>query len=314
MDLSQIDMAEALSALTTKLQSWLNEFVLMVPNLILALVTVLAFVAIAKFVSDLVRKGVDRASSYQALNSLAVTVTRVVVIAIGAFLALGILGLDKTVTSLLAGAGVVGLALAFAFQDIAGNFMSGILLAVRRPFKVGDLIESNDFFGTVRGINLRSTLLETPQGQRVIIPNASVVQNPIENYNNRPERRVDLECGVAYGDSLEKAEKIALQALDTLDFVKRDKEPQFFYTGFGASSIDFKLRFWIDFAKQSDFMRARSKAIVALKNAFDDAGITIPFPITTLDFDVVGGRTLSKELAKFKGSNGMLAGAKSSSS
>ena len=303
MNLSAIDLGEALTALSDKLQEWLNGLVLMLPNLVMAIVTLLAFVLVARIVGGVVRKAMARASSYHALNSLAATVSRIVIVAVGAFLALGILGLDKTVTSLLAGAGVVGLALAFAFQDIAGNFMSGVLLAVRRPFQVGDLIESNDFFGTVREINLRSTLLETPQGQRIIIPNSSVVQNPIENYNNRPVRRVDLECGVAYGDSLEKAEKVALEALDGLDFVKQEKAPEFYYTGFGGSSIDFKLRFWIDFAKQSDFMKARSLAIVALKNAFDEAGITIPFPITTLDFDVVGGRTLSREVDRIRSFN-----------
>ncbi|MCA9780868.1 MAG: mechanosensitive ion channel [Candidatus Eremiobacteraeota bacterium] len=308
MNLSAINLGEALTALSDKLQAWLNGLVLMLPNLVMAIVTLFAFVLIARIVGGVVQKATARASSYRALNSLAATVARIVIIAVGAFLALGILGLDKTVTSLLAGAGVVGLALAFAFQDIAGNFMSGVLLAVRRPFKVGDLIESNDFFGTVREINLRDTLLETPQGQRIIIPNSSVIQNPIENYNNRAVRRVDLECGVAYGDSLEEAEKVALGALEGLDFVKADIGPQFFYTGFGGSSIDFKLRFWIDFAKQSDFMKARSLAIVALKNAFDEAGITIPFPITTLDFDVVGGRTLSREVDRIRSfKNGELA-------
>ena len=80
---------------------------------------------------------------------------------VGVFVALGVVGLDKTVTSLLAGAGIIGLALAFAFQDLAANFLSGVAISVRHPFRIADIIETNDFLGTVKAINLRSTELLT---------------------------------------------------------------------------------------------------------------------------------------------------------
>jgi small conductance mechanosensitive channel len=207
-----------------------------------------------------------------------------------------VLGLDKTVTSLLAGAGVLGLALAFAFQDIAGNFMSGILLALRRPFGSADWIETNDFFGVVEDLNLRSTIVRTPQGQLVTIPNSSVLQNPIKNYTKLGKRRVDLSCGVAYGDDLDKVEKVAPSSLNNLDFIDSERPVDFYFTEFGGSSIDFKLRFWIDFKGQADFLKAQSEAIKALKAAFDQSGITIPFPIRTLDFGVVGGVNLNEVL------------------
>lgn len=294
MNLSQVDISTSLSALVDKLQGWLDGLILLVPNLVLAVVIVTLTGLIAKLVESLVEKTMNRATSYTTLNSLAATCARVATLAVGLFVALGVLGLDKTVTSLLAGAGVVGLALAFAFQDIAGNFMSGILLALRRPIGANDIVETNDFFGVVEEVNLRSTIVRTPQGQHVTIPNSSVIQNPVKNYTRLGMRRVDLSCGVAYGDDLDKVEEVAKASLNDLEFVDRSKSVDFYYTEFGGSSIDFKLRFWIDFRAQSDFMAARSKAIVALKKAFDRNGITIPFPIRTLDFGVVGGVNLNE--------------------
>ena len=185
---TSVNPSEALTALMTKMQAWLNDLVAMLPNLILAIVIVLIAVFISKHVGKLVKGAMNKATSYGTLNSLAATVAQVVVSCIGFFVALGILGLDKTVTSLLAGAGVIGLALAFAFQDIAGNFMSGILLALRRPFSNGDIIETNDFFGVVEDVNLRSTIVRTPQGQMVVIPNSSVLQNPIKNFSKMGSR------------------------------------------------------------------------------------------------------------------------------
>lgn len=296
MNFSRIDISQSATALVDKLQEWLNSFFAMVPNFILAAAVVTVSFVLARFVARFVESGMNKATDMKTLNSLVANIVRTVVVAVGLFAALGLLGLDKTVTSLLAGAGVVGLALAFAFQDIAGNFMSGILLAVRRPFRANDIIETNDFFGTVREINPRSTILALPQGQQVVIPNSSVLQNPVKNYTLTGKRRIDLACGVAYGDDLELAEETAIKAVESLRFLDQDRPVELYFTEFGSSSIDFKVRFWIDFAKQSDFLAARSQAIKTLKTAFDKAGLTIPFPIRTMDFGVVGGVNLNEVL------------------
>lgn len=134
--------------------------------------------------------------------------------------ALIVLGLSKTVTTLLAGVGILGLALGFAFQDIAENFIAGVLMAFRRPIYIGDLIESNDFVGTVEEINLRTTVIRTADGKHVLIPNSEVLQNSIVNFSRSSELRVDLACGVSYGDDLAGGvtlEEALAMAPDTLD-------------------------------------------------------------------------------------------------
>jgi small conductance mechanosensitive channel len=214
------------------------------------------------------------------------------------FAALGIVGLDKTVTSLLAGVGIVGLALGFAFQDIASNFMSGIILLTRQPFTHNDIIETNDITGLVKEVNLRAIVIHTFDGKVVTLPNSSVLNSALINHSVTGERRVDLNVGVAYGDDLEKVRQVTLKAVESIEKRDTDRPVAFYYEQFGGSSIDLRVSFWIDFAAQPDFLNARSDAIVRIKKAYDDNGITIPFPIRTLDFGVVGGERLDEVLPR----------------
>src|SRR5690606_15005979 len=119
------------------------------------------------------------------------------------------------VTSILAGAGIIGLAPAFAFQDIAPNFKSGIFILVRKPLKVGGIVLVQGFEGKVVEVNLRDTVIDTFKGQLVIVPNKDVYQNPIENFSYLQKRRFDLPIGVSYGDDLDKVKQVALETIVT---------------------------------------------------------------------------------------------------
>lgn len=291
-----MDFSSILDALYEKLHGWLEALILILPNLVVATLVVLLSAVLARVGSNLVHRILNHVSSVRQVNKLLTTVTYVAILAVGVFIALGILELDGTVTSLLAGAGIIGLALGFAFQDIASNFIAGILLAIRHPFRAGDIVETNDYFGTVDHIDLRATILRTFEGQLVIIPNKEVFQNPLTNFTVDGSRRVDIACGVSYGDDLERAKDVALAAVTSLGIHLADRPVDLYYEEFGDSSINFSLRFWIEFHQQTDYLSARSQAVIAIKNAFDTAGITIPFPIRTLDFGIVGGEKLSDVL------------------
>jgi small conductance mechanosensitive channel len=130
-----------------------------------------------------------------------------------------VLGLNKALSSILAGIGVIGLAFGFAFQDIAANFLSGIILAFREPFKRGDIIETKDVMGTVTKTNLRDTVIETFQGAKVYIPNKDFLQHSFYNYSALEKRRIDLVVGVSYADDLEKVEDVVLSAIKNLEGV-----------------------------------------------------------------------------------------------
>ncbi len=283
-----------------KLETWLNTAIEMLPNLAVALLVLLVFYALGKIIKKFVGKLLDGVTNNKTIIGLAQTVMGVLVLGIGLFFALSILNLDGTVTSLLAGAGIIGLALGFAFQDIAANFISGVLLSIRHPFGIGDIIESNDYYGTVQRLNLRNTIIKTPQGQIVYIPNKEVYENPFKNFTKNHERRIDLSCGVSYGDDLEKAKKVAIEAVSSIEKRDQNRDVEFFYTEFGSSSINFVIRFWVDFNVNPDFWDPQSEAIMAIKKAFDENDIMIPFPIRTLDFGIRGGEKLNTMLTDEK--------------
>jgi small conductance mechanosensitive channel len=274
---------EAVNLVVDKLEGWLGTVIELIPNFAVAVLTLVVAWIIARIVRKVLETGLERTPLAVPLRSLLVTTTSLAILTAGLFVALGVLGLDRTVMSLLAGVGILGLALGFAFQDIAANFIAGIVLSVRRPIHVGDVVETNNFFGTVREINLRSTLVGTPTGQTVVIPNKLVFENPMINYSTLRKRRVDLKVGVSYRDDLELVERVAVEAIEGVSARDTGRAVEFFFEDFGSSSIDFVVRFWIGFSRQSDYKAARSAAVMAIKRAFDDNGLSIPFPIRTLD-------------------------------
>ena len=289
-----MDVNKAYHLIMNKLTVWMDELIKMLPNILLAAIVLVLGFFIAKRIKRFAAKIIARFSENKTLNGLFASIVYIFFIGITLFIVLSILQLDKAVVSVLAGAGVIGLALAFAFQDIAANFISGIFISFRKPLHIGDIVKLKDYMGRVEEINLRDTVLKTFQGQMVIIPNKEVFQNPIENYSMLGKRRVDLTVGVSYGDNLEKVKKVTMDSLAGMKGLSTVDDITFFYKEFGDSSINYLLRIWINSADQPEFLAAGSEAIMRIKKAYDENDITIPYPIRTLDFGIKGGVSLDE--------------------
>ena len=289
----EFNLQRALRIVLDKLESWLETLTAMLPNLVVAVLILVIFYFLARLTRLIANRLLDRFSDKGAINNLFSTLFYLITLGVGLIIALNVLRLEQTVTSLLAGAGIIGLALGFAFQDITANFISGILIAFRKPIQVGDIIQSRDFMGTVEKIDLRVTVIRTFQGLHVIIPNREIFQNPVTNYTKTYDRRIDLEVGVSYGEDLQRVKDVTLKAMHDMPGLLPDKEAKLFYTGFGESSINFVLMLWIHYPDEPGYLEARSEAIMRVKKAFDKNGITIPFPIRTLDFGIKGGKSIS---------------------
>lgn len=259
--------------------------------MILAALVFVLGLFLSKLLKRTAKRLINRVSNQTTINNLFASFIHILFVCITLFITLSILKLEKAVASMLAGAGILGLALAFAFQDIAANFISGIFITFRRPIRIGDIVKLQDYMGKIINITLRDTELLTFQGQYVIIPNKQIIQNPIENYSMLGKRRMDLVVGVSYGEDLGKVKSIVLDAVKNIS-VRTDDEITFFYDEFGDSSINFEVRIWIKEPEQPIWLQGRSEAIIAIKKAFDENGITIPFPIRTLDFGIKGGEKL----------------------
>jgi small-conductance mechanosensitive channel len=289
-----MDLDKITNLITDKISGWGEAIIKLLPNIVMAAIVMVLGLYVAKFIRRLSVKLTNKISKNHTLSNLFSSIVYFSFIGIVLFTVLSILNLDKAVTSILAGAGILGLALAFAFQDIAANFMSGIFISFRKPLKVGDIVQIKEYMGKVKEINLRDTVVETFQGKTVIIPNKEVFQNPIENYTILRKRRFDLSVGVSYGDDLEKVRQITLDAVSDIAELSKDDEVNVFFVEFGDSSVNLSVRMWVGTTEQSTYNKVGSDAIIRIKKAYDANGIMIPFPIRTLDFGIKGGTTLSE--------------------
>ncbi|GAB3508135.1 hypothetical protein GCM10027341_43520 [Spirosoma knui] len=277
-----MNLPQAAGLIYAELSAWIHTAIRYIPKIAIAILILVVFTFLSRWVSRWLIRGFDRFSNNYSLINLSGAVARVAVMAIGLFVALGVLGLDKTVTSLLAGAGVIALAVGFAFQDLTTNFISGTMIAIARPVQVGDVVETNGYTGKVLDIKLRSILLDNFQGQTIEIPSKDVFQKPIMNYSRTGQRRLELAYGISYLDDLAKAQQVARAAIMDLPFVRTDKPVEMYYRSFTIDNVQGFILFWIDQSK-ADTSLAMSEAIKALKTAFDQHSILMMFPPHTFD-------------------------------
>ncbi len=184
-------------------------------------------------------------------------------------------------TGFVAALGIAGFALGFALQDVAKNFIAGILLLLQQPFNIGEVIEVAGYSGTVLNITLRTTEIRTLDGRFVSIPNGDVFVNPLINYSKAPRRRVEITVGVAYDSDLDQVTKLALDLVRDIPGVLEDPPPSIIFTGLGDSAIEFSLYYWVD-TEDGDLGAAKTMGIKRIVGSFEDAGIEMPYPTQTI--------------------------------
>ena len=214
------------------------------------------------------RTRIASGSSY-AISSL----LHYVILALGVVVGMGLLGVNLTQVTVLAGA--FGVGIGFGLQSVVNNFVSGLILLFERPIHVGDTVEVGNLQGRVQRIGIRSSIVRTGQGAEIIVPNSQLVSDKVTNWTlSDQRRRIDLPVGVNYGTEPQKLIELMVAVARAHPGVMQDPAPQAFFTGYGESSINFELRAWTD--QFSNSGRIRSDLSVALHNAIQEAGITFP--------------------------------------
>lgn len=264
--------------------SWLDSLILNLPNLLLAIVIFVIFIFIAKYASKLANRLMKKKGSEASIRHITAKVVKVVIILLGFFIALALLNLDTLLTSVLAGAGVVGLAIGLALQGTLSNTFSGVILSFLPELQIGDWVVTNGYAGEVMEINLRNIVVKESDNNYVMIPNSKIVEEPFKNFTRTARSRVMVNCGVGYSSDLEFVQKLTTETLQSLFPQRGNEEVEFMYEEFGDSSINFVVRFWTDVTRNRDVLMAKNLAIIAIKKAYDNNGINIPFPIRTIDF------------------------------
>lgn len=250
------------------------------------LVALLAFLAVASggwlFTSRLLLW--DRIAPNRFISDVYRAVARIAFVLLGVILALDILNATALIGAVLGAAGVVGLALGFAVRDTVENFIASILLSLRQPFRPNDFVDIQGDTGTVARLTSRATILISPEGNHIRIPNATVFKGRIVNFTRDPNRRFDFELGVDADADLAAALTTAVEALEKLDFVLGDPAVGAWVEKVGDSNVILIFTGWVDQTK-TNFAKARGEAIRTAKTALEAAGFGLPEPIYRVRLD-----------------------------
>ena len=225
--------------------------------------------AVAGFLARIMRKrGLDDMLA-NFLSSILYAILLVAVI----IAAVGQLGIQTT--PLVAVLGAAGLAVGLALQNSLGNFASGVMLVLFRPFTKGDFVEAGGTSGTVDEVGIFNTVLNTPDNRRIIVPNGQITGDTITNFSAYDTRRIDLIIGVGYGDDLKLARDTIEKTINAHDKVLDDPAPAILLMELGDSSVNFAVRPWV---RSADYWVVRSELLESIKVDLEAAGCEIPFP------------------------------------
>ena len=188
------------------------------------------------------------------------------------------------VSGLLVGAGFLGIVVGMAARQTLGSLLAGFVLMFSRPFEIGDWVQvgRDEQEGIVTDITMMNTRIETVDGEYVMVPNDVISSQAIVNRSRKGRLRIDLDVGVDYDTDLERAKELALDAIEDVEDAEEAPTPQVVSKRFGDSAILLGVRFWIDTPSARRYNRARTQAIGAIKERYDEAGITIPYPQRTV--------------------------------
>jgi small conductance mechanosensitive channel len=242
-------------------------------NILFAIAIVLIGRIAVKWIIKLVRKLMVRADIDPLLINFASSIINALLLLFVFIAALDQLGVDTT--SLVAIIGAAGLAVGLALQGSLQNFAAGVMLIVFRPFKIGDFVEAGGQAGVIEQISIFSTTMRSGDNKEIIVPNGQIYSGAITNVSAKETRRIDLVFGIGYDDDMRKAKEIMERILLSHQLVLAEPAPAVAVAELADSSVNFNVRPWV---KSGDYWKVRSEIIEQVKLAFDEEGISIPYP------------------------------------
>ncbi|MDN3619542.1 mechanosensitive ion channel family protein [Polaribacter undariae] len=270
--------------ITEKLEIWKDVFIKNIPNIAIAIVVLFIAYFASRGMNSIVNKTIGKKIRQKSVRDLVSRFASALTILLGLYLAMTVLKFDDTLKAIISAAGVSGIVIGLALQGTLSNTISGVVLSFRQNLNIGNWVETNGYSGEVIDINLNYFVIKEADNNMVVIPNKTILESPFKNYSLTKKMRISIECGVEYGADLDKVEALTREVISN-NFTQDEanKEVEFFYTEFGDSSINFLCRFWVDSTNAMGKLKAKSLAIIKIKQAFDKENINIPFPMRTLE-------------------------------
>ncbi|MEX0941295.1 MAG: mechanosensitive ion channel domain-containing protein [Pseudomonadales bacterium] len=243
------------------------------PRLILAIVTLVVGIWIVNRLTQGVVRAFERAGMDETLSRFSRNLVNIGLKALLLISVASMIGIETT--SFIAVLAAAGLAVGLALQGSLGNFAGGVLILMFKPYRVGDFIDTSGHAGTVREIGIFNTMMTTPDNKTIYVPNGAIANSAITNFSSQPTRRVDIVFGISYDDDLRVAKEILRGLIESDDRILKDPGPVIVVSSLGDNSVNITTRSWV---AAPDYWPVLFDLTESTKLAFDEAGITIPYP------------------------------------
>jgi small-conductance mechanosensitive channel len=263
------------SKITSQLGTIADQFTNQLPSIALGLLVFIVACMVARPVSELVTRPLVRRNGSRLILIVVRRSVSILIILLGLYMLLQLLGLTEFAVALLSGTGVIGLIVGFAFKDIAENFLSSLLLSMQRPFRLGDIIEVAGYLGVVNKMTSRATTLVDFNGDHIQIPNSTIYKNAIRNLTANPNMRGTFVVGIGYENDVDTAQEIALNIMSDLDAVLIKPEPQVLVDSLGSSTCNLRMYFWVDNEAHSK-LKVASVLMKKIVDSYTENQISMP--------------------------------------
>ncbi|MDZ8053426.1 MAG: mechanosensitive ion channel family protein [Aulosira sp. ZfuVER01] len=277
-------MNAEISTAWDKVQSMIDGFIALLPNMVLALIVFLVFLFVASRIKAMVQRLTRNRRYARNLGLVLGRLAQGVIILIGLFIALSIVIPTFRAGDLVQLLGISGVAIGFAFRDILQNFLAGILILLTEPFQINDQIVFKNFEGTVENIETRATTIRTYDGRRIVIPNSELFTNSVTVNTAFESRRLEYDVGIGYGDDIDRAKQLILEAMHGVDEVLSDPAPDVLVMDLAESTVNIRARWWIKPPRRADDLTSRDRVLTAIKKTLTANGIDLPFPTQQILF------------------------------
>ena len=263
-------------SMVEKIDTWLDGFIRNIPNILVGIAVFIAMLYIGRWAGNLLKKQMKKRGRSNFGEILGGFLKYTIVI-VGIMLALTIISPNLKPADLIAGLGVSSVAIGFAFKDILQNWLAGILILMRQPFKIGDQIVVNGYEGTVDRIETRATIITTYDGQDVVIPNGDIYTNAVQVKTAHELIRSQYDLGLGYDQDRDEAMGILRETIEKIEGVSKEKPVDILAWDQADSWLNIRMRWWTK-SERKHVVQVYSKVILETQNAMDKAGIDLPFP------------------------------------
>ena len=277
------DKVNEYQTIMTSANHLLQQMISRIPYLIVASLVFVIFWVLSIFFKKAVTRILGSRKHHQNLVTVFRRVGSALILFLGFMVAMIIAVPSFTPGKLIGALGIGSVAIGFAFKDIFQNLLSGILLLLSEPFRIGDQIISGNFEGTVEDIQIRATTIRTYDGRKVVIPNSQLYTSTMTVNTAYSQRRLEFDVGIGYENNIIDAQQVILSVLKAAPTVSKLAEPSVIATALADSSVVLRVRWFIDDGTQNNRVASINEVIILVKEALEEANISIPFPITTLD-------------------------------